>query len=158
MSDIELILQKVKRYAFLQSIIDAFGLFLMILMMTIIAFSVALIFLKSPWYGLIGIIPVFLYRPKTLIQRARALEEKIGSKGEIINSIQLSLIKTDSKEKYSNELIQAYITDAAQKIKQIEPQKYISFRQVYSGFRFVLIAIAFALVHPVICPSTNPTR
>lgn len=120
--------------------------------MTIIAFSVALIFLKSPWYGLIGIIPVFLYRPKTLIQRARALEEKIGSKGEIINSIQLSLIKTDSKEKYSNELIQAYITDAAQKIKQIEPQKYISFRQVYSGFRFVLIAIAFALVHPVIAP------
>ncbi|MGB3340918.1 MAG: hypothetical protein WBB37_05505 [bacterium] len=152
MSDINLIFHKVKKYAHEQRVADLIGLLLIMLMMALISISIALLLLKSPWYGMIGILPVFFYRPTRLIERARVLENKIGFKGELVNSIQLSLISMDNKENYSPELISAYISDAAKKIKAIEPGKYVSYKPIYSGLRFLLIATIFALIHPVVAP------
>ena len=152
MSDISLVLDKTRKFARHQQLIDFIVLLIVVLGITIISTSVALLLLKSPLYGLIGLIPLFFYRPVSLIKRAKILEEKIGLKGEIVNSIQLSLIKEDNKEKYSPELIHAYISDATEKIKAIDFKKYLSYTSIYAGLRFLLIAIILALLHPVIHP------
>jgi len=152
MSDIDLILAKVKKYARCQQTVDFIGLVLIMFMIAIIATSVALFLLKSPWYGLLGIVPLFFYRPTKLIKRARNLEDKINLNGELVNSIQLSLISKDNKERYSPELIKAYITDAANKVISIDFKKYISYKPAYTGLRFLFIAIIFALIHPVTAP------
>ena len=152
MSDINLILNKVKKFARRQQLVDSAALLLFTLATTIISISVALLLFKSPLFGIIGLIPLFFYRLVSLIKRAKILEEKIGLKGELVNSIQLSFIKEDNKERYSPELINAYISDATEKIKKIDFRKYISYTLMYSGLRFLLIAIIFALLHPVIHP------
>ena len=152
MSDISPVLDKTRKFARHQQLIDFIVLLIVVLGITIISTSVALLLLKSPLYGLIGLIPLFFYRPVSLIKRAKILEEKIGLKGEIVNSIQLSLIKEDNKEKYSPELIHAYISDATEKIKAIDFKKYLSYTSIYAGLRFLLIAIILALLHPVIHP------
>jgi ABC-type transporter Mla subunit MlaD len=151
-SDINLILNKVKKFARRQQLVDSATLLLFTLATTIISISVALLLLKSPLFGIIGLIPLFFYRPASFIKRAKILEEKIGLKGELVNSIQLSFIKEDNKERYSPELINAYISDATEKIKKIDFRKYISYTLMYSSLRFLLIAIIFALLHPAIHP------
>jgi hypothetical protein len=95
-SDINLIFSKTRKFARHQQLIDFIVLLIVVLGITIISISVALLLLKSPLYGIIGLIPLFFYRPVSLIKRAKILEEKIGLKGEIVNSIQLSLIKKDN--------------------------------------------------------------
>jgi len=151
-SNIDLILHKVRKYARVQQTVDLIGWLLIMLTISLIAVSIALLLLKSPWYGMIGVLPVFFYRTKKLVERARIFENKINFKGELVNSIQLSLISKDNKEQYSPELISAYISDAASKVMPIDPGKYISYRPVYTGLRFILIAIIFALIHPVAAP------
>lgn len=87
-----------------------------------------------------------------LMDRARELEEKTGLKGEIVNSLQLSKIPEDSKERYSHELIQAFIDDAATKIGNIDVRRSVSLKPLLRATQFVLIAIAFALIHPAFFP------
>lgn len=153
MSAIDLILQKLKKYAHHQLFVELVTLLLITLMTLVISTSVALFFLKSPFYGIVGIFPIFFYRPKGLLKRARTIEDKTGLRGEIVNSIQLSLISEDNKEKYSAELINAFISNAAEKVASINFKKHISYEPVYRALRFLLIAIVLALLHPVFFPA-----
>jgi len=153
MSTIDVIINKVKGYAHHQQLIHFFAYLIFTFATLLISVTIALFLLKSPLYGLVGIIPLFFYRPVSLIERAREIEKKVNLKDEIVSSIQLSHIPKDSKEKYSQELINAFIDDAAAKIKDIDFKKYINYRSLYKSIQFLLIAIVIALSHPAVSPA-----
>ena len=152
MSDIDSIINKVKKFARHQQLLDVSAYLIFTFSTILISLSIALFLLKSPLYGIIGIIPMFFYRPISFIERARILEKKLGLNGKLINSIQLSHIPKYSKERYSQELISAYIDEVAKKIKDINFKKYISHNRLRKAAQFLLISIAFALIHPAILP------
>lgn len=152
MRNIDLISRKAKKYTIVQNLV----VFLAYLIFTgatmIISLSVALLLLKSPWYGLIGVIPLLLYRPQRLLNRAQELETKCGLKGEIVSSLQLSRIPKDNKERYSPDLIQAFIDKAAATLEKIDVRKYVSHASCAKAARFLLIAFIFALLQPAFFP------
>ncbi len=152
MSSIDVIIKKVKEYIYYQRSIDALALLLFTLSTILISVSVALFFLKSPLYGIIGIVPLLFYRPVPFIERTRTIEKKNGLHGELINSIQLSRIPEDNKEKYSGELINAFIDDAVIRIKDTDFRKHLNYRSLHNATRMLLISIAFALIHPAFLP------
>ncbi|KPK63141.1 hypothetical protein AMJ83_08240 [candidate division WOR_3 bacterium SM23_42] len=152
MPNIEIIRCKTKQYTIHQNLSDFFAILIFTCATIIISIAVALFLLKSPWYGLLGIIPLLFFRPRDLIYRARELEEKIGLKGEIVNSLQLSRIPKDSKENYSQELIQAFIDEAATRIEKIDTRRFVDRGSLALAARFVLIAVAFALIQPAVFP------
>lgn len=152
MANIDLIFNKVKKFAYHQQLIDLAAYLIFTSSTILIVLSIALLFFKSPFYGIIGIIPIFFYRAVPFIERARNLEKKIGLNGELINSIQLSYISEDSRERYSQELINAYIDHAVTKIREIDFKKYISYAPLYNATRFLLISTALMLIHPAILP------
>ena len=153
MSNIEIIARKAKKYAVSQNSIDFLAAIIFTFATVVISISVALLLMKSPWYGLIGFVPLFFFRPAKLISRAQELERRCGLKGEIVNSLQLSKIPEDSKERYSQELIQAFITEAAEIIERIDVRRFVSYAPLVKAARFALIAIAFALTHPTFFPA-----
>jgi hypothetical protein len=146
------IIKKLKTYTHQQQFIDMIGLLLISMTIGISAISCALILFKSPWYGLLGIIALFFYRPRRIIESARNLENKIGLKGELVNSIQLARIDQDNKEKYSAELITAYIADTARTIAPVDLRKYLSYKPIYRNLQYLLIAVVFSLIHPALAP------
>jgi hypothetical protein len=148
MSNIDKIFRKTRQYTTRQNIVHVSSHLIFTCATVIISTSVALMMLRSPWYGLVGLIPLFFFRPRSLMDRARELEEKTGLKGEIVNSLQLSKIPKDSKERYSRELIQAFIDDAAAKIEDIDVRRFVSSKPLRQAIQFVLVAIAFTLFHP----------
>jgi len=152
MSDINLIVGRIKAYTRNQRLVDLIAYLLFTLSLTVISVTVALALLKSPLYGLIGIIPIFFYRPLSFVQRVRIIEKKLGFNGELINSIQLSAIPKDNKEKYSQQLINAYIDNTAKRINKIDFSKYVSYKPLHNVTRFLLISIIVALIHPAIFP------
>ncbi len=153
MSNIETISRKARQYTIRQNLVYLLSHLLFTCGTLIIALSVALIMLRSPWYGLVGVIPLFFFRPRSLMYRSQELEEKAGLKGEIVNSLQLSRIPRDSKEGYSRELIQAYIEDAAAKTRDISIGRFVSLKPLSQVVQFVLVAIAFSLVQPTFFPA-----
>lgn len=152
MDPITTIVKKVKRFTRRQLIVDAAAYLIFTFSILLISISVALFLFKSPLYGIIGFLPLLFYRPVSFIERARTVEQKIGLHGELINSIQLARIPEDNKERYSQELINAYINDAALKIRDVDFNKYISYKSLNQAIGLLLISIAFALIHPAILP------
>ena len=152
MSNIERIFRKARKYAIQQNFVHLLSHLIFTCATVIISLSVALLLLRSPWYALVGIIPLFFFRPMRLMDRARELEEKTGLQGEIVNSLQLSKIPENSRERYSRELIQAFIDDAATKIENIDVRRSVSLKPLLRATQFMLIAIAFALIHPAFFP------
>jgi hypothetical protein len=153
MSNIDVIRRKAKKYTVLQNLIEFVACAIFTIATMIIALSVALLLLKSPWYALLGVVPILFYRPKRMLDRAHEMETKSGLKGEIVSSLQISKIPKDSKERYSQELIQAFIENAAAKIVQIDIGKYIGYTSVNKAMGFLLVAFAFALVQPAFFPA-----
>jgi hypothetical protein len=152
MSAIDTIIKKSKKFNHHERLINFSAYIVFVCATLIIAVSVSLYFLKSPLYGLIGIIPIVFYRPVPFFKRLASLEKKIGLHGELINSIQLSLVPKDSKERYSQELIKAYISDVAEKIKDIDFRKYLSYQPLLRAAGFLLISFVFVLIHPALLP------
>ncbi|UCG30944.1 MAG: hypothetical protein JSV53_03470 [candidate division WOR-3 bacterium] len=120
--------------------------------MAVITFAVALLLMKSPWYALLGFMPLIVFRRRSLLERARELEKKVGLKGEIVSSLQLAAIPKDSKERYSQELIQAHIDYAAARIRDLNVQKYITYRPLARSAGILLIALALVLIQPAFFP------
>ena len=152
MSNIERIIHKTKQYAMRQNLSDLFAALLFTCATVIISISVALLLLKSPLFGLLGIVPLLFIRWRDLMDRARELEMKIGLKGEIVSRLQLSKIPRDSKEKYSQELIQGFIDEAAARLEKIETRRFVDHGSSARAARFLLIASAFALFQPAFFP------
>ncbi|UCD05198.1 MAG: hypothetical protein JSV98_08780 [candidate division WOR-3 bacterium] len=148
MSDIKVIRKKARSYARRQNYVDSIAAVILVCALALIALSMALLLLRSPWYCLLGLVPLFFLRPKTLMARARELEKKAGLKGEIVSSIQLSKIPADSKEKYSQELIAGFISSAAARVLDLDVRKYISYRLLNRSVEFLLIAVVLGLIQP----------
>jgi hypothetical protein len=153
MRSIDVISRKAKKYAVIQNLIDFSAHAIVTCACVIIAFSVALLLMRSPWYALIGIIPLLFYRPRKFLDRSQELEKKSELKGEIVSSLQLSRIPKDNKERYSQELAQAFIDNAAAKIEKLDVVRYIGYTSVTKAVGFLFIAIAFALVQPAFFPA-----
>ncbi len=153
MPAIDVITKKVKGYAYHQQWVDFTAHLIFAVATLLISVSIALFLLKSPLYGLIGLIPLLFYRPVSLIDRAHELEEKLDLKNEVVSSIQLSRIPRDNKEKYSRELITAFIDDAAKRIGGIDVTKFINYRSLHKSVQFLLVALACALIHPAVFPA-----
>jgi hypothetical protein len=153
MDAIEIIHAKVKKYARRQTIIEILALVLTSAGLSIIAVSVALFFFRSPWYGMIGTFPFFLYRARRPIDRARELERRAGLAGEIVNSLQLSRIAPDNRERYSSQLIHAYIEGSAEKAKAIDSAGMVSHEGLERALFFFLVAVGASLLYPALMPS-----
>ncbi len=151
-TNINKIVKKVRQFARRQQIVDSAAYLIFTISTTLLSLSIALWLLKSPIYGVIGLLPLLFYRSLSFIQRARTIEKKIGLHGELVNSLQLADIPEDNKERYSQELINAYVNEATAKIRDIDFTKYVSYKSVRNAMRFLLISIAFALFHPAILP------
>ncbi len=152
MNQSDLLEKKIKNYVRYEQIINQLNYIIFTLATIIISVTIALLLLKSPIFGLLGIIPVFFYRNIPFIERIRNLEEKMGFKDRIVNSIQLSKIPPDGKEGYSRELIDAYINAVAERIKDIDLKKYIDFKPLRRHILILLIAIAIFLLIPAFFP------
>lgn len=147
-----IIRNKVKSYAQKQGLIDFLAILVFALATTLTATIVALFLLKSPLYGLIGIIPVFFYRPASLILRAQQLDKKIGFNGELVSCLQLSFISEDTKENYSRELIEAFINVVSNRLKNFEISNYLSFASLNRALRFFLLSLILFLLYPAFFP------
>lgn len=152
MNNASIIINKVKIYARHQGFIDFSTYLIFTLATVLLAILIALFLLKSPLYGLIGIVPIFFYRHVSLIRRARELEKKADLNGQLVNSIQLSLIPENSKERYSQELIDAFINESAKKIKDVDSRKYLSFGLLNRVTLFFLVVVATCLAFPAFFP------
>lgn len=148
MSNIALIIKKIKIYTRHQGFIDFLTYLIFTVALVCLSSSIALFLLKSPLYGLIGIVPFFFYRRVPFIKRASALEKKADLSGELVNSVQLAFIPPDSKERYSQELIKAFINESAQKIKELDFKKYRSYNLLNRAILFFLVIIAVCLTYP----------
>ena len=152
MLPIDLIFRKAKIYSILQNLVDLLACITFAVTTMVISLSVALWLFKSPWYGLLGIVPLLFYRPRRLMNRAQELERKTGLKGEIVSSLQLSRIPDSSRERYSPVLIQAFIEKSAARLEEMDVHKYVSFAACAKSARFLLVAIALALIQPAFFP------
>jgi len=153
MSNIKLINTKLKKYAISQGYIDFFTYLIITIGTVLLSTTIALLLLKSPIYGLIGVIPILFYRRKKLIEWAREIEKEVNLNGELVSSIQLSQIPGDCKERYSRELIDAYIDNAVDKIRTIDFRRYISYRNIRIALLFLLIVFVISLIHPTFFPA-----
>jgi hypothetical protein len=153
MSASTFIINKIKKFIYEQRLIDFSAYFIFTLATVIISITSALLLLKSPLYGVVGFIPLLFYRPLPLTAGAKQLEQHIGLQGEIVNSIQLSSMDKDRKERYSQELIRAYVDETAEKLKAIDFRKYCNHKPLYRSIRVLLIAVAICFIYPVTMPA-----
>ncbi|UCC11205.1 MAG: hypothetical protein JSW02_07555 [candidate division WOR-3 bacterium] len=153
MDTISYIKQVIRNYIRRQTLIDVATHICLTAGALLIAVSAALWLLRSPWYGLIGLLPVFFFRRTPFIKRVKSLETRIGLNGELVNSLQLSCIPHDSREGYSRELIQAYIHDTAQHLESVKVTKHLDQSHLTRALRFVLISLAVSLVQPALFPA-----
>ncbi|MBN2620883.1 hypothetical protein JXB22_07305 [candidate division WOR-3 bacterium] len=153
MSSIDRIKNFVYCYARRQQRIEIAAVALFTLGMVLLCVSVSLVLLKSPVYGLLGVIPLLFYRRQPLIDRARHLEQHLGLRGEVVNSIQLSGIRSDSKERYSQELINAYIDRADEVCATRDPSQAVHTRSLHRALRILSICLILGLLYPVLAPA-----
>lgn len=153
MSNIGLINKKLKQFVVRQRIIDVTAMILFTLATVVIATTIALLLLKSPLYGLLGSIPLFFVRPLSVIEGARTLERKLNLKGTLVNSLQLARIPPDSRERYSSELISAYIDKATSNLKNIDFNKYVDTASVRRAVFFFVLACCISLIYPALWPT-----
>jgi len=152
MPDINTIQLKARKYARRQNLVDLVSACILTCALIVIVLAVTLLLMRSSLYALLGIVPLFFIRPKKLMVRARELEKKVGLKGEIVNSLQLARIPRDSRERYSPELIDGYIASAAQRVRDLDVRKYISYHLLNRSVEFLLLALALGLIQPAFFP------
>ncbi len=153
MDTIAYIKQVIRNYIRRQTLIDVATHVCITVGALLIAVSAALWLLRSPWYGLIGLLPVFFFRRTPFITRVKSLEARIGLNGELVNSLQLSRIPHDSREGYSRELIQAYIHDTAQHLESVTVAEHLDRSRLKRALRFVLISLAVSCIQPALFPA-----
>ncbi|MGB9720286.1 MAG: hypothetical protein ACPL28_02240 [bacterium] len=146
------IVEKIKVYARKQGFVDLISLVFFSLGTTIIATTTALFLLKSPLYGLIGLIPLLSYRPKNFYQWASNFDNRIGANCEIVSSLQIARILDNNREGYSKELISAFIETTEKKFQHIDSNKLITKQFLKWSVLFLLIAIMFFLLYPGLFP------
>lgn len=153
MSSIDRIKTFVYSYARGQQRFEIAALALFTLGMILLCITVSLLLFKSPIYGLLGFIPLLFYRKRPLLDRAQQLEQHLGLHGELVNSIQLSGIPPDSKERYSRELIDAYIACAAEVCAARDPYHAITTQPLHRAARILSICLILCLLYPAIAPA-----
>lgn len=153
MDTISYIKQIIQKYVRRQTLIDVATHICVTVGALLIAISAALWLLRSPWYGLIGLLPVFFFRRTPFLKRVKSLEARIGLNGELVNSLQLSRIPHDSRERYSQELIQAYIRDTAQHLESVKVADHLDHSRLMRALRFLLISLAVSFVQPALFPA-----
>jgi len=139
-------------YSRKQGFVDFLTIIIFTLGTTLIATLVALFLLKSPLYGLIGLIPLIFYRPKTFVQRAREFDKKIGANCELVSSLQIAQIPDNNREGYSKELCSAFVESTAEKFRNINPENFISKKFLNWTVSFLLISLIFLLLFPALFP------
>ncbi len=144
--------KKVIKFAQKQAFINLVSLILFTLSTLLICITVSLFLLKSPLYGLIGLIPLGFYRRRSFEDWAREFDRKVGANGEIVGSIQISLIPENNREGYSRELINAFIDFTEKKFENIEIKKFLEKKFLNWSSCLFLISLLFALLFPVFLP------
>lgn len=153
MSQINNIISFVQRYARQQQRINTLALLVFTLSTILICTMVSLLLLKSPLYGVLGLVPLLFLRRTSLIEHARALEQQHGLNGELVNSIQLASLIPDSREHYSQDLIQAYIDRAVRICDARIPGFTIDRLSLHKALRILSIVLIFSLLYPAIAPA-----
>ncbi|MEO0142444.1 MAG: hypothetical protein ABIL70_00950 [candidate division WOR-3 bacterium] len=146
------LIDKIRIYNKKQRLIDLGTSLFFTLGIFIIAITVALFLLKSPIYGLIGILSLLFYRPRTFIERVRMLDRKINFKGELVGSLQFCLSPKSNKEGYSRELIEGFIKSVADKFSSIDINKYLTFEKFNRSILFFLLTVILFLSYPAFFP------
>lgn len=153
MTSIDIILTKIKQYSFRQTVIDVTVYLLYSLALSLLSLSLALLMLKSPLYVFIGLIPLFFFKPRALLARAKQLECHLGLEGELVNSVQLAQIPSSNKEKYSHDLIHAYIDNAAHAIMDVDIAGCLHYDRLKQAIFFFLITLVLAALPPTLFPA-----
>lgn len=144
---------RIRQYARRQSAVDLTAAFLLIAASVLLATITALLLLKSPLYGLIGIVPVFFLRRKNLVDRCRALEPRLGLAGDLVISLQLSHLGQENRENYSLGLAGAFIRETTRKIETRDLRRLVSYRALGRCLNLLLIVIALGLLYPALLPA-----
>uniref|UniRef100_A0A7C4TH33 DUF4175 family protein n=1 Tax=candidate division WOR-3 bacterium TaxID=2052148 RepID=A0A7C4TH33_UNCW3 len=147
-----MMIERLKSYSYKQSLIDLLALLFFTSGTIIIAITISLFLLKSPFYGLIGIFPVFFYRQKRFIDKMRILDRRINFQGELVSGIQLSSIEKEHKENYSVDLISAFVSNVFKKLNGIDLNRYLSYENLNRSIIFFLITVALFLSYPAFFP------
>ncbi len=146
------IIGKARIYNKKQQLIDLGTFLFFTLGASLISITGALFLFKSPIYGLIGILPLLFYRGRSFIERVRILDRKINFKGELVGSLQFSLLPQSNKEGYSRELIEGFIKSVTDRFINIDINKYLSFENLNRSILFFLLTIILFLLYPAFFP------
>ncbi len=152
MTGIETIEHKVRQFGRRQGRLDAAALALVVLAWVVICLAIALVMVRSPFYGLLGLVPLCAFRRRTLLDRARQIEPRLGLNGELVNSLQLSRLPPAGREGYSQDLIQAAIDAAADRVRDLDFIRHLSYDRLRRSFLFFLVAVAIGLLPPALAP------
>jgi hypothetical protein len=152
MNGIDVIRKKLLDFARRQTLVDVLDRLVFACAAVLVSLTVAFFLIKSPLYGLIGLVPIFFFRSRSLVERAKYLEDRAGLAGEIVNGLQLSRIPADGREKYSRELIDAAIADAVRKIAPVDFRRHLDYSSLRRSLTILLVSIAFSLVYPAFFP------
>jgi len=153
MEDITSIQQTVRKYLVRQTVTDILTHAFVLIGTLLITVSAALWLLRSPWYGLIGLVPILFFRRTPFITRVKILEGRMGLNGELVNSLQLSRIPPDSREGYSQEIIRAYIHGTAVRMGSLDVTQYVHRAHLWRSLRYALISLALFLIQPAVLPA-----
>ncbi|MEO0205590.1 MAG: DUF4175 family protein, partial [candidate division WOR-3 bacterium] len=146
------IINKVKIYAQKQGFVDLCSLIFFTIGTTLIATTTALFLLKSPLYGLIGLVPLLFHRFKNFDQWTREFDKKIGANCELVSSLQIGRLPDNNREAYSRELISAFIQATETKFQNINPNEFINKKFLKWSVLFLLVSIIFFLLYPGLFP------
>lgn len=152
MNGIAVIRKKLRDFARRQALVDALSRLVLTLAAVLVSLTVALFLIKSPLYGLIGLAPLFFYRSRSLAARAKYLEGRTGLAGDILGSLQLSLIPENGRENYSRELIDAAIADAVRKIEPVDFRRHLDYSPLRRSLMIFLVSIVLSLAYPAFFP------
>ncbi|MGQ9664762.1 MAG: hypothetical protein ACUVUH_05445 [bacterium] len=142
----------VTSYARKQELVDFLSILIFTLGTVLITLSISLLLLKSPFYCLIGFIPLAFYRPRNFIQRAREFDKKIGANCELISCLQIAKMPDDNREGYSKELASAFIEATIEKYRHINPDDFVTKDFLSRAVSFLFVSIIFFLLYPALFP------
>ncbi|MEO0137168.1 MAG: hypothetical protein ABIL86_06510 [candidate division WOR-3 bacterium] len=144
--------KKISEYAHRQHFINTLALILFSLGTVVIATTTALFLLKSPLYGLLGLVPLLFYRQKSFYYWARELDKRLQAQGELVSSIQLAQIGEDNREGYAPDLIAAFIASNEKKFQSLNVHNFLEKEYLHRALSFLLITLVLALTYPAFFP------